>query len=93
VRGRGEQDAVPIQSCGAFSHPVPLLETLDRFLLGTSSHEVLHEARHAQEWMLCDATREVPVSGCEQPSGECHIHPIAVHQVLSGHRHERKGMR
>jgi len=53
----------------------------------------MHEARHAQQWMIDHATREVPISGREQPTRELPIHPVAVHQVLSGHRNERIRMR
>jgi hypothetical protein len=57
-----EQDAIPRESAGALGHAVLLLETLDCFLLGTPGDEVLYESGHAQEWMLCDAPREVPVA-------------------------------
>ena len=42
---------------------------------------------------ILHATREIPISGHEQPTREFPIHPIAVHQVLRGHRHDRIRMR
>lgn len=88
----GEQRAFTIESPCASGHPVFSLEPLDRLMLRAAGDEVVHEARHAQEWVLGNVACEVLVSGREQGVRELSIHPVAVHEVLRGHRDERVGV-